>query len=142
MPDSTNPPKTFGDAAPSEYPGERLGLPQSGRGSIARIGRRVVALVIDWGYAMLISLAFFNYDALAITVIFIIGQVVFIPTIGGSIGHRLTGLRVISLSGGWVGIWRPVVRTLLLCLILPALIWDSDQRAFHDKIPGTALIIA
>src|SRR6478752_714512 len=33
--------------APS-YPGERLGLPQHGPGSIARFGRRSAALFVDW----------------------------------------------------------------------------------------------
>jgi hypothetical protein len=30
------------------YPGERLGLPEEGSGSIAGWGRRIGALVIDW----------------------------------------------------------------------------------------------
>jgi hypothetical protein len=25
-------------------------------------------------------------------------------------------------------------------LVLPALVWDSDQRGFHDKVAGTVLI--
>ncbi|MGO9653847.1 MAG: RDD family protein, partial [Mycobacterium sp.] len=32
----------------SAYPGERLGLPESGPGSLAPVGRRVAALTIDW----------------------------------------------------------------------------------------------
>jgi uncharacterized RDD family membrane protein YckC len=67
-------------------------------------------------------------------------QIVFIPTIGGSIGHRLLGLRVVALTGGWVGLWRPVVRSVLLGIVVPALVWDSDQRGFHDKIAGTVII--
>ncbi|GAB3617071.1 RDD family protein [Okibacterium endophyticum] len=130
----------FGDLAPSSFPGERLGLPGSGRMSVGRPGRRIAALAIDWALAVIISLAFFNYDALANYLIFAVMQLVFIPTIGGSIGHRLVGLRVVPLVGGWVGVWRPVVRTLLLCLIVPALVWDSDQRGFHDKVAGTVLV--
>nr|WP_141918698.1 RDD family protein [Klugiella xanthotipulae] len=117
-------------------------MPRTGSGSIARVGRRVLALIIDWGYSSVIALAFFNYNSLAILIIFFVAQVVFIPTIGGSVGHRIAGLRVVSLRGGWIGVWRPFLRSLLLCLILPAIVWDSDQRAFHDKIPGTVLIVA
>ncbi|WGD36166.1 RDD family protein [Lysinibacter sp. HNR] len=142
MQDSSPNPQTFGEAAPSTWPGERLGLAASGRGSIARVGRRIIALLVDWGIAMLLSYAFFGSEALANLIIFMVMQVVFIPTIGGSLGHRLLGMRVIALNGKWVGPWRPLVRTVLLCLVLPVLVWDSDQRAFHDKIPGTALIIA
>jgi len=90
----------------------------------------------------LISWAFFHYDPIANIVIFAVMQIVFIPTIGGSIGHRLFGMRVIAMKGGWVGVWRPVVRSLLLSIAIPALVWDSDQRGFHDKIAGTVLIRA
>ena len=31
-------------------------------------------------------------------------------------------------------------RTALLVIIIPVLVWDSDQRGFHDKIAGTVLI--
>ena len=141
MPQNT-PPSRFGDLAPSRYPGERLGLPEAGHRSIGRAGRRIGALVVDWAAASLISFAFFQYDPWANIGLFALMQVLFIPTIGGSIGHRLFGLRVVALRGGWVGIWRPIVRTILLCLAVPALVWDSDQRGFHDKVAGTVLIRA
>ncbi|GAA1444977.1 RDD family protein [Leifsonia poae] len=135
-----------GDIAPSRYPGQRLGLPEEGRGSVGRAGRRIGALVIDWGLAYLISWGLFRHDGTAdgwtTLGIFALMQIVFIPTIGGSIGHRVFGMRVVALKGGWIGIWRPIVRTLLLCVVVPALVWDSDQRGFHDKIAGTVLIRA
>jgi uncharacterized RDD family membrane protein YckC len=131
-----------GPIAPSRFPGERLGLPETGRGSVGRAGRRIGAIVVDWGLAALISWAFFQYDPFANILIFAVMQIVFIPTIGGSIGHRLFGMRVVPIRGGWVGLWRPVVRSLLLCVAVPALVWDSDQRGFHDKIAGTVLIRA
>jgi uncharacterized RDD family membrane protein YckC len=96
--------------------------------------------MIDWAIAVLISVAFFHYDSWATLGIFVLMQILFIPTIGGSIGHRIVGLRVVPMKGGWVGVWRPVVRTVLLALVIPAVIWDSDQRGFHDKIAGTVLI--
>lgn len=126
----------------NSYPGERLGLPQAGAGSIAKLGRRIGAVTIDWACAVVISIAFFSYDALATTVIFAAVQVVFIPTIGGSPGHRLLGMRVIRLGGTWPGLWRPVVRTVLLTLVIPAVIWDADNRGLHDKAAGTVLIRA
>jgi uncharacterized RDD family membrane protein YckC len=139
-------PRTFGELEPSRWPGERLGLPDTGPGSVGRLGRRLAALAIDWAAAMLIALLFARYDSLVyswVTLgIFALMQILFIPTIGGSIGHRLVGMRVVPLVGGWVGPWRPVVRTLLLVIVLPALIWDSDQRGFHDKVAGTVLIRA
>lgn len=95
---------------------------------------------------MVTAIAFLPYDSPLFSWltlgIFAVLQVLFIPTIGGSVGHRLVGLRVVPVTGGWVGLWRPVVRTALLVIVLPAVVWDSDQRGFHDKIAGTVLIRA
>ncbi|MGO2683090.1 RDD family protein [Microbacterium sp.] len=128
--------------AVNSYPGERLGYPEAGPGSIARVGRRIGALAIDWAAAVVISIAFFQYDALATLLVFIVVQIVFIPTIGGSPGHRIVGMRLVLQNGAWVGLWRPIVRTLLLALVIPAVIWDQDQRGLHDKAVATVLIRA
>lgn len=141
---ATSSPQRFGDLEPSKWPGERLGLPETGPGSVGRIGRRFIAIFIDWWLAALPAYFLIGGDAAAWWnfLIFAALQIVFIPTIGGSIGHRLVGLRVVPLVGGWVGVWRPLVRTALLCLVIPVLVWDSDQRGFHDKIAGTVLVRA
>jgi uncharacterized RDD family membrane protein YckC len=136
----------YGAPEPSRYPGERLGLPEEGSGSVARLGRRVAALLVDWAIANVIALLAGPYasNAQSWTTlgVFALMQVLFIPTIGGSIGHRVLGLRVVPIGGGWVGAWRPVVRTLLLVFVIPAVIFDSDQRGLHDRFAGTVLIRA
>jgi len=134
----------------NEWPGQRLGLPREGRGSIARPGRRIAALAIDVACAGLIGFAFFSSpdpvtgvpfaNPWATNLIFFVVQIGFIPLIGGSPGHRLLGMRVSMASGGWVGVWRPIVRTVLLGLIIPAVVWDADQRGLHDKAVGTVLV--
>ncbi|GAA2994164.1 putative RDD family membrane protein YckC [Microbacterium terrae] len=124
-----------------DHPGERLGLPREGSGSIARIGRRIGALFVDYGAAYLIS-GFFGWDPMAILAIFAAIQIVFIPTLQGSPGHRIFGLRLVRVDGAWVGLWRPVVRTALLVVVIPAVIWDADQRGLHDKAAGTVLLRA
>ena len=135
------------------YPGECLGLPQTGSGSIARLGRRVAALVIDYAAASIIAGAYLGFQQFALPkeagvtqfapmIVFAVLQIVFIPTIGGSPGHRLVGLRLVMMNGAWVGLWRPIVRTLLLVFVIPAVIFDADQRGLHDKAVGTVLIRA
>jgi uncharacterized RDD family membrane protein YckC len=113
---------------------------------VGRLGRRVAAIAVDWAIANLIALLAGPYASTAQSwttlAVFALMQVIFIPTIGGSIGHRVLGMRVVAVAGGWIGMWRPVLRTLLLVLVIPALIWDSDQRGFHDKLAGTVLIRA
>jgi hypothetical protein len=132
-------------AAPSpdgwRWPGERLGLPESGPRSIARAGRRIGALMIDWGLSVLLSVAFFHYDAFATLGIFALTQVVFLTLVSGSVGQVAFRMRVVPIAGGWIGVWRPLVRTLLLCVVVPALIWDRDQRGLHDKAAGTVLVV-
>lgn len=141
---SSSVPNKFGNLEPSKWPGERLGLPESGFHSVARIGRRLLAIFIDWAIALLIGNFFSSGSATSWVTLLVFGvmQLIFIPTIGGSVGHRIVGVRVVSLDGDWVGFWRPAVRTLLLILVIPVLVWDSDQRGFHDKIAGTVLIRA
>lgn len=138
-------PKTFGDLEPSAYPGERLGLPERGAGSVARAGRRILAYITDLVITFLASFVLFGQlrseeARFFPLLVFILLQVLFIPTIGGSLGHRIFGLRIATLTGQWVGFWKPLVRTLLLVLIVPAIVWDSDQRGFHDKVAGTVLL--
>lgn len=139
--------------AVNRYPGERLGLPESGAGSIARAGRRIGALVIDYAAATIIATGFLGFDQFALPteagltqfapmLVFALLQILFIPTAGGSPGHRILGMRIVRLDGGWVGLWRPIVRTLLLLVVIPAVIWDADQRGLHDKAVGTVLIRA
>lgn len=122
------------------WPGYRLGLPREGPRSVGRAGRRIAALAIDFAVASLISSAFFNYNGWASTVIFAVTQIIFLTIWAGGIGHLVVGLRVVPLAGGWIGWWRPFVRTILLCAVIPALVWDSDQRGMHDRFAGTVLV--
>ncbi|HEV7957122.1 MAG: hypothetical protein JWL94_867 [Microbacteriaceae bacterium] len=124
----------------ADWPGKRLGLPNAGPRSIARAGRRIAALCIDWGFSVLVSVAFFDYEPFATLLVFAASQIVFLVTASGSPGHLLLRMRVVPMSGGWIGPWRPIVRTLLLCVVIPAVIWDRDQRGMHDRIAGTVLV--
>jgi uncharacterized RDD family membrane protein YckC len=123
-----------------DWPGKRLGLPESGPKSIARPGRRIAALCLDWALAVLLSVGFFAYDPFATLAIFAAAQIVFLLTVSGSVGHLALGMRVVPMAGGYLGAWRPFVRTLLLCLVIPAVIWDRDQRGLHDRLAGTVLV--
>jgi len=128
-------------------------MPEVGSGSIARPGRRIAALFIDYIAATLIATAFLGYDQFALPAqagltmfapmtVFAVLNVLFLPTIGGTPGHRVMGLRIQLVQGGWVGLWRPIIRTLLLIVVIPAVVWDADQRGLHDKAAGTVLVRA
>lgn len=96
--------------------------------------------MIDFALSFLVYLAFFFGSDFASLLIFAISQVVLVTLLGGGVGHLLMGLRVVRLDGTWVGWWRPTLRTVLLCLLVPAVIWDRDQRGLHDVFAGTVLI--
>ena len=138
-------------APAKDWPGKRLGLPESGPRSIARAGRRLIAVALDWAIATTISVVFFtagetvldrlqSSNAAATLIAFALLQIVFIPTVGGSLGHLALGLRVVPVKAGWIGVLKPVIRTALLCLFIPAVIWDRDQRGMHDRLAGTVLV--
>jgi hypothetical protein len=126
----------------TDWPGKRLGLPAMGRRSVGRLGRRFLAILIDWGLASLIVYLFFRPDPVALKVLalFAVLQVLFLLVLNGSLGHLIVGLRVVPVVPGYLGIWRPFVRTILLCLFIPAVIYDKDQRGVHDRWAGTILV--
>lgn len=124
----------------SRYPGERLGLPESGPGSIARAGRRIAAICIDWGLSYLIAHLLLADNSLGVLGIFFLEQVLLVGTLGYSIGHRVAGIHVVRLDGGPAGPVAGVVRAILLCLVLPAVIIDADHRGLHDKAMNTILV--
>lgn len=123
-----------------DWPGKRLGLPVTGSGSIAPMGRRLGAIAVDWTFATLVSIAFFGYDPNASLLIFLIEQWLLVSTLGYSLGHRLFGIVVRRVSGEWVGFWRGFIRSALVCLVIPVAVWDADQRGLHDKAVGTVLV--
>lgn len=124
----------------ASWPGRSLGLPEAGPRSVARLGRRLIALAIDWGTAVVVSIAFFAYDGGATLAAFAVAQIVFLVTANASVGHLLLGMRLVPVAGGYLGLWRPIVRTILLCLVIPAVIFDRDQRGMHDRLVGTVLV--
>ncbi|MDJ0356916.1 MAG: RDD family protein [Actinomycetota bacterium] len=124
----------------SKYPGERLGLPESGPGSMARAGRRILAICIDWGLCYLIAHLLLNGNSTGILGIFILEQILLVGTLGYSIGHRIAGIHVTRLDGGPAGPLAAVVRTLLLALVIPVAIVDADHRGLHDKAMNTKLV--
>ncbi len=99
------------------------------------------ALCVDWGLSLLVSAGFFQFDSFATLGVFALTQIVFLMFVSGSIGHIVFRMRVVPIASGWIGAWRPIVRTVLLCFLIPALIWDREQRGLHDKAAGTILVV-
>jgi uncharacterized RDD family membrane protein YckC len=123
-----------------------LGLPENGPGALARMGRRLAALLIDWliayGLAALaLALGVIPLAALstAVLVIWFLLGLVAVRLFGFTPGQLALGLGVISLDGR-LGIGRLAARGLLLGLVIPALFTDADGRGLHDRVTGTAIV--
>jgi uncharacterized RDD family membrane protein YckC len=127
------------------YRGEQLGLPEDGPGSIARPGRRLGALVVDWALCVLIAYGLITDGYSPATgnwtllVFFVLG-VLTVGTLGFTPGKRLFRLRVVGVGTGRVQPLRALTRTVLLCLAIPALVWDRDGRGLHDRLAKTVEI--
>ena len=123
----------------SQYPGQRLGLPESGPGSVAGVGRRLGALVIDWLLSEAIAWGVFHDQFLTLAVF--AAEVYLLTALTGfTVGKRLLGLRVVRLDGKPVGFLWSLVRTLLFLAVIPPLIMDGDLRGLHDKAANTVVI--
>lgn len=143
------------DTGPDDdYPGKRLGLPEAGPGSIARFGRRITALMLDWFIAyglvgLAVGLGFVSRDAFlysslgstSIAVVWLVLGIVSVRLFGFTPGQWALGLRVASIDHRLhVGIGRATVRGLLVFFVIPALFTDKDFRGYQDRFTNTAVV--
>jgi uncharacterized RDD family membrane protein YckC len=122
------------------WPGERLGLPEDGPGAVAGWGRRLVALLIDWFGSMMVVAAAFGADPFAdeglglwgTPAIFVLERWVLTSLTGGSAGQLVARVRVGKVDGGGLGPGRVLLRTVLLMLLIPPVVYNRDHRGLHD----------
>ncbi len=125
-------------------------MPESGPGSLAGFGRRLVAVLLDWLICTVIAAGLMHYrlgegglGPFKPLLVFVLMNLFLVGTLGSTIGHRLLGIRVVRLGGAGQrpgaspGPLLALIRTVLLAVVVPALIWDRDTRGFHDKLAGT-----
>lgn len=124
------------------YPGERMGRPEEGPGSIARLGRRVGGIFIDWGIAMALAWPLLPYEwvNLGITGLWFLLTFLAVGATGHTIGHFVLGMQAQTIDGRPIGMARGFVRTFLTMLVIPAILMDQDQRGFSDRLIGTVLV--
>jgi uncharacterized RDD family membrane protein YckC len=120
------------------YHGERLGLPKEGPGSIASVGRRVAALFIDWFLCALIAYGLLAHRDLRLAnnwtlVVFAAVSMVGLALVGATPGKLVMRTRVVQVDGSRLTPLGALLRTLLLVLVVPAVVFDRDTRGLHDK---------
>jgi uncharacterized RDD family membrane protein YckC len=139
--------------APQTHRGEKIGLPAAGPGSLAATGPRLVAFVVD-SIASGLAAALFVHQGSGGTfadrlpgswslVPFAVDYIVGVLVAGRTVGMYLAGLRLVRVERPVaIGPLRVIARTALLCLLVPAVIFDRDGRGLHDRITDTAVVRA
>ncbi|MGQ0465180.1 MAG: RDD family protein [Sporichthyaceae bacterium] len=138
-------PQSYAEAAglPVGYPGQRLGLPENGTNAVSSQLRRLAATVIDWTIAQLIVLSFTTNPgarAAATLGVFALMNLLLVTTIGSGIGGRLLGIRVARIDGSNPPVISVLLRTFLIAIVVPALVWDRDNRGLHDRWAYTVVV--
>ena len=134
--------------ADDRYPGESLGLPESGRGALASWRARFAALIIDWAASMALAVILFGVGVLRepgwrsgmIMTVFFVQSSVLTGLAGGSFGQILARIGVARLNGRPIGILRAVARQAMICLVLPTIVIGAERRALNDLALGTVVI--
>jgi uncharacterized RDD family membrane protein YckC len=130
------------------WPGQRLGLPENGPGAVGGWGRRLLALLVDWvlcelvASVILVTPVWATGNRIGLLTLIVFGVEVFVLTVtlGGSAGQLLLRLRVLRLSAPRLGVVRGLLRTVLLCGVVPAVIYDRDQRGLHDRAADSIVV--
>jgi len=125
--------------------------------SSATLLRRVGAWLIDWVLCGLVVFGLLPYDLVVepgsqpplflgvpesswvILGVFVAENLLLVSLTGSTVGHRLLGLQVWQVRPGAFP-FQVAVRTVVLCLVLPALIPSKDGRAYHDVAAGTRIV--
>ena len=136
-----------------DYPGKQFGLPIAGPLSVAPMGRRLVALIVDWVLCYLIVSAVTahrifsgatdsHYSAASWgTLALFVFEVYLLTAVSGlTVGKRLLSIRVIRTHGGPPGFKWAALRTVLLLFVIPACLTDRDGRGLHDRAADTIVV--
>lgn len=148
-------PTSSGGGPEQKYKGERLGMPSAGEGSMASLGARFGALIVDWflAYALVgIVVAFAGPGALggetaaavtswAVPTVWGVIGVVCVWLFAQSPGQAMLGIGTARIDADErVGFVRSLVRVVFIFFLIPPLVQDEDGRGMHDRATGTALI--
>jgi len=121
--------------------------------SVAPMGKRLLALLVDWllcaliassitGHALFGGVGDKHYFAAqyATLGLFVLEVYLLTAVSGLTVGKRLLRMRAISTDGGAPGFKWAAVRTLLLLFVVPACLTDRDLRGLHDRAADTIVV--
>ncbi len=111
--------------------------------------RRVLALVVDWVASTLVVMTILGpagwsenrWAGMYTLLVYFLENSLFTATMGGSFGQLLTRLRVVRADGDPRPLdpMRALLRSLLICLVIPPLVFRPDGRGLHDMAAGSVV---
>jgi uncharacterized RDD family membrane protein YckC len=112
--------------------------------------RRILALFVDWTACNLVLVAVMGAQGwsdsratgLYTTALFILESTVLTALVGGSFGKLVTRLRVVRADGSGrpLDLLRSLLRVVLVCLVVPPLVYKPDGRGLHDLAVGSVTV--
>lgn len=130
-----------------QYAGQRLGLPAAGPGSVTGWPRRILALFVDWFASLFVAALIVRSAGLGPgwstwlpLLVFWLESAVFLALAGGSFGQLAVRLHVRRLDGGPITLPLALLRNLLICLVIPPVVYNRDNRGLHDLASGTIVV--
>jgi uncharacterized RDD family membrane protein YckC len=112
--------------------------------------RRLLALIVDyaacWGVMLLIyGGSWFgsgSVPSIYLNLLFIAESSVLMALSGGSFGQLATRLRVVRVDGAPrpLSLLMAVVRQVMICLVIPPLVFRPDGRGLHDMVARSATV--
>jgi uncharacterized RDD family membrane protein YckC len=135
-----------------DYPGKKFGLPKDGPMSVAPMGRRLIALIVDWVLCYLIASSIVRHNVFTVTdahyqqaqlvaLLLFAFEIYLLTAVSGlTVGKRLLGLRTIRTDGSRPGFKWAALRTILLICVIPPCLSDRDLRGLHDRAADTIVV--
>lgn len=96
--------------------------------------------MIDWIVSMLVAALFVGTavwtghgaDTWSTMAVFLVQVTVLTALMGGSFGQLVLRVVVVRLDGRPLNLLQALLRTALICLVVPPLVFNRDQRGLHD----------
>ncbi len=104
---------------------------------------RIGALLVDWlacyfvAFFILRDVQHPAFGALTL-VVFLLESSVGVALSGGSFGQLVTRIRVRRIDGAPLSLLGAFARQLLICLVIPPLVFREDGRGLHDLLTRSA----
>ena len=112
--------------------------------------RRILALVVDWLASTLVVVLVIGPDGWSqdraasfyVLGVFALEAAFLTALAGGSFGKLATRLRVVQADGDPrpPDLLRSLARAVLVCLVVPPLVFRADGRGLHDMLAGTRTV--